>query len=306
MELKTASRTRSKLRVGLFGAAGSGKTYSALLLASGLAPWEKIAVIDTERGSADLYSHLGPYNTLTLEAPFEPERYTHAITTCERAGMEVIIIDSISHEWVGKGGCMEIVDKINTQNSYAKWKDVTPRHNNFIDRILQSGVHVICCGRSKDDVDMVKNEKGKLEPQKVGLKAVTRDGFDFEMTLCFDLDKWHQALCSKDRTQLFDGKPAFTIDATVGQMLGDWMNQAPEAPASPPTPSYAPKSATSEDLSDTIAQLRDAIIVEQTVKGLSWSQIFEKFGRLTNDSTVEELQRCLDGLINYSAPPSEE
>lgn len=307
MELRTASRTRSKLRIGLFGASGSGKTYSALLLARGLASdWDKIALIDTERGSGDLYRQLGPYKTLTLESPYEPERYINAIGICEQSGVEVIIIDSISHEWAGKGGCLEIVDKVQSRNDYGKWKDVTPRHNAFVERILQSGTHMICCGRSKDDVDMVKNERGKLEPQKVGLKAVTRDGFDYEMTVCFDIDKWHQALCSKDRTQLFDGKPAFKIDETTGQQLSDWMNMAPEAPKVEPPPVYQPKPKPEPDTEDPREALRNAINQERAAKGLSWPKLFELFGKLTNDSTTEELQTCLSQLINYSAPPSEE
>jgi len=229
MELRKASRKRSKLRIGLFGASGSGKTMGALKMAYGITKdWTKIALIDTERGSGELYSHLGDYNTLPLEAPFEPERYINAIGTCERAGMEVIIIDSISHEWIGKGGCLEIVERVQARNDYAKWKDVTPRHNAFIDKILQTNAHVICCGRSKDDVVLQQNDKGKMVPQKVGLKAVTRDGFDFEMTLCFDLDAFHLAHCTKDRTQLFDGKPSFQVSEETGAAIMEWMEGGEE------------------------------------------------------------------------------
>ena len=88
------------MRLALQGASGSGKTYSSLLLACGMASdWTKIAVIDTENGSADLYAHLGAYNVLSLSEPYNPEKYIDAIGICESAGMEVIIIDSISHCW---------------------------------------------------------------------------------------------------------------------------------------------------------------------------------------------------------------
>src|SRR5947209_2788964 len=107
LTLRKATRQQTKIRIGLSGPSGSGKTYSALLLASGMAPWEKIAVIDTENGSADLYSHLGGYSVITLTAPFSPERYIEAIEECQKAGMEVIVIDSVTHEWEGKGGCLE-------------------------------------------------------------------------------------------------------------------------------------------------------------------------------------------------------
>lgn len=236
MKLKKATRTRSKARIGLFGASGSGKTMSALKLAHGMiGDWSKIAVIDTEHGSADLYSHLGDYNTLTLEAPFSPERYIEAIRECEKAGMEVIIIDSISHEWMGKGGCLELVEKVQVKFDMAKWAAITPRHNNFIDSILQAKAHVICCGRSKSDYDIQDNEKGKKTPVKIGLKAVTREGFDFEMTLCFDIDAAHQAKATKDRTGLFDDVPPFVIDETTGKKLIDWLMEAPEPEPEPAT-----------------------------------------------------------------------
>ena len=230
-QLVKATRTRSKLRIGLFGAAGSGKTYSALKLARGIASsWDKVAVIDTERGSGHLYSHLGDYLVYSLEAPYAPERYIDAIDVCERAGMEVVIIDSISHEWNGAGGCLEIVDKVDTKLEFSKWKLITPRHNRFIERILQSKAHVICCGRSKDGYVLEENNQGKKVPKKVGLKAITRDGFDFEVTLAFDLDAFHQAISSKDRTSLFDAKPPFVIDETTGKRLLDWLQDAPLAP----------------------------------------------------------------------------
>lgn len=241
MQLKKVSRKRAKLRIGIFGASGSGKTMSSLKIAHGLTnDWSKIAIIDTERGSAELYEDLGDYNTLTLDAPFSPERYIEAIDACEKAGMEVIIVDSISHEWIGKGGCLELVEKVDAKNDWGKWKFITPRHNAFIDRILQSKVHIICCGRSKDDVVLQSNNQGKMAPQKVGLKAVTREGFDYEMTLCFDIDAFHQASSTKDRTQLFDGVPPFVIDETHGQKLIDWLNKAPEEPEAEKEPEFDP------------------------------------------------------------------
>ena len=106
--LHKAERKQAKIRAGLFGPSGSGKTYSSLLLARGIASaWDKVAIVDTENDSADLFSHLGGYEVLPLEDPYSPERYIEAIEFCEKSGFEVIIIDSISHEWEGKGGCLE-------------------------------------------------------------------------------------------------------------------------------------------------------------------------------------------------------
>ena len=107
MQLRKATRKKAKIRLGLSAVSGGGKTYSAILIAKGLCgDLSKVAVIDTENGSADLYAHLGDYNVLPLAAPFTPERYIEAIRSCEKAGMEVIIVDSISHECDDKGGCV--------------------------------------------------------------------------------------------------------------------------------------------------------------------------------------------------------
>src|SRR5258708_7618644 len=161
LQLRKAQKQKAKLRIGLAGTSGSGKTYSALLLASGMTDWDKICVIDTENGSADLYDHLGAYNVITLTAPFMPERYIEAIHAAEDAGMEVIIIDSITHEWDGKGGCLEIVEEVTkasmSKNSYTAWAKVTPRHNGFVQTILQSPCHVITTVRRKQDYDMSKD-----------------------------------------------------------------------------------------------------------------------------------------------------
>src|SRR5688500_5846514 len=106
--LRKATRQKAKIRLGLSGPSGSGKTFTALLIASGMTTWDKIALIDTENGSCDLYSNLGDYSVLPISAPYTPEKYIQALKECEAAGMEVIIIDSITHEWSGKGGCLDI------------------------------------------------------------------------------------------------------------------------------------------------------------------------------------------------------
>src|SRR4051812_15857592 len=149
MQLQQASRKRAKIKMALQGPSGSGKTYSALLIAFGLCNnWNKIAVIDTENHSSELYAHLGTYQVLHLEAPFSPEHYVQAIQICEHAAIEVIIIDSISHEWEGIGGVLEIHGAM-TGNSYTNWNKITPRHNSFVQHMLQSRAHIIGCIRAK-------------------------------------------------------------------------------------------------------------------------------------------------------------
>lgn len=219
--LRKVSRKKAKIRLGLSGVAGGGKTYSALLIAYGICKdWSKVAVIDTENNSADLYEHLGDYNVLPLHAPYAPERYIEAINECESAGMEVIIIDSITHEWDGKGGCLEIVEKLGGR--YQDWGKVTPRHQSLVDKILSSKCHIITTVRRKQDYEMSKGIDGKLKVEKAGLKEVTREGWEYELTTNLQIDQNHLATASKDRTGLFAGKPEFIPTVETGEMISEW------------------------------------------------------------------------------------
>lgn len=220
MQLRQSERKQAKIKLAIQGCAGSGKTYSSLLLAFGLTnQWRNIAIIDSENGSADLYAHLGQYNVLNLNNNYSPENYIQAIEICEKAGMEVIIIDSLSQSW---DFLLEYHSGL-SGNSFTNWGKITPRQNALIQKILQSKAHVICTMRTKQDY--VLNQKdGKFIPEKVGLKAVQRDGLDYEFTLVFDVDIKHFAVSSKDRTGLFMGKPEFIISELTGKRILDWCN----------------------------------------------------------------------------------
>lgn len=221
MELKKAQRRQAKLRLCLQGPSGSGKTYSSLLVAQGLCQdWSKIVVVDTENHSAELYSHLGEYNSITLEAPFTPEKFISAIKLCEKEGMEVIILDSISHTW---DELLDFHSKL-AGNSFTNWGRVTPRYNAFVQAILQSSCHVISTIRSKQEY-VLSEKNGKQVPEKVGMKGIQRDEISYEFTLVFDLDSRQQATASKDRTSLFIGKLPVILSCKEGEMLKDWCNQ---------------------------------------------------------------------------------
>jgi hypothetical protein len=244
MQLNRAERKNVKIKLGLQGSSGSGKTMSALLLAYGLTnDWSKIAIIDTENHSAELYSHLGAYNVLNLEPPFSPERYKEAIEVCKKAQMEVIIIDSISMEW-------DYVLEQHSQlagNSYTNWSKFTPRHHSFVQSILQANAHVICTLRAKQDY--VLNEKnGKFVPEKVGLKSIQRDGLDYELTIVFEIDIKHNAVATKDRTELFSGKTEFKISAETGKEISEWCKKGILI-----EPDYQPFI----DACETVDELRD-------------------------------------------------
>lgn len=234
MQLKKANRKQVKLRLGLSGASGFGKTASALIMAYGMTgDWSKIAVIDTENESASLYANhslpngvfIGEFQTISLSHPYTPERYIQAIKACEaESEIEVIIIDSITHEWDGKGGCLDIQSELG--GKYQDWAKVSPRHQAFITSILQSKCHVITTVRRKQDYEMTKDNNGRLTVQKTGTKEITRDGFEYELTVNFELvnDK-HLCKSSKDRTSLFSSRPEFIITPEIGKELIEWCNK---------------------------------------------------------------------------------
>lgn len=224
--LRKATRQKAKIRLGLSAVSGGGKTYSAILIAKGLCgDISKVAIIDTENGSADLYEHLGEYNVLPLSAPFSPEKYINAIKECEREGMQVIIIDSIAHEWEGEGGIMDLVDNIGGGFSNA-WKQLTPRHEKFKQAILQSSCHIITTVRRKQEYILQEetNKSGKsvMKPVKAGMKEITREGWEYELTINLELDLKHKATVSKDRTELFMGKDAFIPTEQTGKDVAAW------------------------------------------------------------------------------------
>lgn len=227
MILQKASRKRAKIRMSIQGPSGSGKTYGSLLIAYGLCnDLSKVCVIDTENSSAELYSHLGDYNTLQLSAPFAPEKFIEAIQMCEQASMEVIIIDSASHEWDGLGGILDIHASI-PGNSFTAWSKVTPRHNAFVQAMMHSPCHLITTVRSKQEY-VLADKNGKQVPEKVGMKGIQKDGYEYDSTLAFELTLNHTALVSKDRTGLFSGKHDIHLNPEVGRKIRDWCDQGVE------------------------------------------------------------------------------
>ena len=221
MQLQQASRKKAKMKLGIQSPSGGGKTMSALLIAYGLCgDWGRIAVIDTENNSADLYAHLGAFKTLSLVPPYSPERYCEGIDICLEAGIEVIVIDSTSHEW---DNLLDYHSSL-PGNSFTNWGKVTPRHEAFVNKILQSNVHFICTIRSKTDY-VLSEKNGKQVPEKVGLKAHQRDNLEYEFTVVLELDMKHLAKASKDRTGLFMGKPEFVPTIATGQSILEWCNK---------------------------------------------------------------------------------
>lgn len=240
-----AVRQVAKLRLALSGPSGSGKTYSALLIASGIVPIEKVAVVDTENGSANLYANLGTYSVLTLHPPYTPKKYIEAIHAAEQEGFELVIIDSLSHAWNGEGGLLEQKDKATDAkykgNGWAAWREVTPEYNKLIETMLNSPCHIIATMRAKTEY-MQDDSNGRKRIVKVGAAPIQRDGIEYEFTVVFDLSIDHVATVNKDRTRLFDGQ-YFVPTPDVGKTLKQWLDAGEPAPAPQPVPVTAVQSA---------------------------------------------------------------
>lgn len=239
LTFRKAERKQAKARIALAGPSGSGKTFTSLLIARGLAGKHgTIAFIDTENGSGELYSHITDYDILRITAPFTPEKYTEAIRAAEEAGYDAIIIDSLTHAWAGEGGCLDIQGKIADSgkgNSYTAWRSVTPKHNALVEAMLQSKCHIIATMRSKTEYIQQSGNNGKTEIKKVGLAPVQRDGIEYEFTVVFDLSIDHNAMVSKDRTSVFDGRIFKPTEAT-GAEVRTWLMSGATEIASQPLP----------------------------------------------------------------------
>ncbi|OHT23129.1 hypothetical protein A3Q29_06775 [Providencia stuartii] len=227
MKFAKALRKKAKLRLALTGPSGSGKTYGALEIAKGLGG--KTAVIDTEKGSASLYSDRFNFDVLELDPPFTPERFIEAIGAAQEAGYDNLIIDSITHEWSGSGGCLELLDGLAKAkyrgNTWSAWSEITPRHNAFLDAILRSDLHIIATMRSKTETAQVDKGNGKKGVDKLGMKSEQRDGVEYEFTTVLDLNhETHTAMASKDRTGLFSNAEVTQLNELTGKKLMDWLN----------------------------------------------------------------------------------
>jgi hypothetical protein len=237
-----AQRIVKKARIGLCGAAGSGKTLSALKIASGLGP--RIALVDTENNSSVLYGDRIDFDVLNIEPPFEIDKYIKAIHQAETAGYDVLILDSISHAWAGEGGLLDTQGKLadGGMNSFTAWRKLTPQHNAFIEAMIRSKLHLIATMRSKMDYVVETNEKGKSVPKKVGLAPIQREGLDFEFDIVFDLDLNHNVQSTKDRSSLFDGRLVSKPDEKIGKQILEWLDrgQQPVPTATAPVATQTP------------------------------------------------------------------
>jgi hypothetical protein len=221
MAFVKAKKEKIWTKVLLGGSSGSGKTYSALRLATGLAKkcGSGIAAIDTEAGRIRYYANEFDFSDTQLTEPFTPEKYIEAINEAVGSGFKVLIIDSISHEW---NYCVDIHDKM-PGNSWTNWSKVTPRHDAFMEKILQAPIHIIATVRGKDEY-VLEEKNGKQTPKKVGLGFKQRDGVEYNYTATFNIAQdTHIAEATKDNTHIFEGRYEVLTEKD-GEALYDWAN----------------------------------------------------------------------------------
>lgn len=219
---KKAERKKVYLKIALTGPSGAGKTMSAILIASGIG--KKIALVDTENGSASLYSDRYPFDTAEITPPYTNNKYLEAIKSAETAGYDVLILDSLSHGWSGDGGMLATKEALDARggNSYTNWGKITKEHEQLKGAILNCKIHLIATMRSKQDYILETNDKGKQAPRKVGMAPIQREGMEYEFTTVLDLGMDHSAQASKDRTGLFDGQ-IFKPTKETGETLMKWL-----------------------------------------------------------------------------------
>jgi len=234
MTFTKATKHQSKLRLAIIGPSGSGKTYSALGVAVALANGGKVALIDTERGSASLYADIFDFDVHELDS-FSPLDYVEKIVEADKAGYAVIVVDSLSHAWASKNGALEMVNneaaRSQSKNSWAAWRNVTPIHNQMVDAIIGCNAHIICTMRSKMEYVMDKDEKGKTTIRKVGLQPIQREGLDYEFTICGDIDQDHKFIVSKSRCPEFADAVIDKPGKQFADALLKWLNEGAKEPA---------------------------------------------------------------------------
>ena len=266
MAFKKAVKEQSKLRLALCGLAGSGKTFSALAIASSMSRMMRehghgegrIAVIDSERGSASLYADKFEFDVAELES-FSPLAYVEKIHEAEREGYDFIIADSISHAWAGKDGALDQKDQAADRkgNSWTAWRDVTPKHNALVDAMLQCRAHFIATMRVKMEYVQEKDDKGRTEIKKIGLASIQREGMDYEFTMVGDVDHSHTLKISKTRVDGIDIGDIFEKPGeNFARRVYTWLTSgaaprarsvpAAKAPTQPATQSSEPSNANAE------------------------------------------------------------
>lgn len=275
-QVQKAVREKIYTKVALMSPSGGGKTYSALRLATGMANEiqkqtgkpARIIMGNTEGSRGKYYANEFNYDIVDLTAPHHPEMYVDFINWAVKEGYDILVLDSSSHEWEGKGGCLEL--QTQAGGTYQSWAKVTPRHNKFIEALADSPIHIIATMRGKDQYEMERGDNGKVNVKKLGVGAKQRDGFEYEFTCTFLIDqKTHMAEPQKDNTHIFESDPSMLLTENHGEKLIEWANSGNGY-----TPPIRDSKVTVEDDSAMVNDLKDRIVeISSLIEALKGSGV---------------------------------
>lgn len=308
-QIKKAVREKIFTKIALMAPSGGGKTYGSLRLATGMAEEIKketgkdarILLANTEQKRGYYYANEFNYEIVDIDAPHNPEKYVELIEFAVAEGVDILIIDSSSHEWEGKGGCLELQQQAG--GTYQAWSKITPRHNKFINAIADSPIHIIATMRGKDQYEMVKDDKtGKANVQKLGVGAKQRDGFEYEFTCTFLIDqKTNTAEVQKDNTHIFEGQGATILTEDHGRKIIQWANTGA---------AYTPfkRNDDTPTSSDELADVKKSIIDKCKELGGSSNETLmttlKEYVPSGNPNAFKDLEKakaCLDAINKIEA-----
>lgn len=299
-----ATKAKSKLRLAMFGTPGAGKTYTALAIATGLG--SKIAVIDSERGSASKYSDKFEFDTVDLETK-KIDEYIRYMNMANQAGYDVVIIDSLSHAWAE---LLEDVDKIAKTrfngNSWSAWSEGTPLQKRFINTLLSMNCHVIATMRSKVEYVQEQGKNGKMKPVKVGMAPEQGKGIEYEFDMLMEISPDHFATITKDRTSKFQDAIIEKPSRKFGEELSKWLNEGVDRPQhiaeadSPSQTAPTPNQGGIEMASQQQTAMFHALGTE--IYGKDWKDAGTKMIQNLGKTSSKQLSKLeMSGLIDMLA-----
>jgi len=302
-QVKKAKREKIYTKIALMAPSGGGKTYGALRLATGMAEEIKaesgkdarILMANTEAKRGYYYANEFNYDIVDMDPPHNPERYVELIDFAVKEGYDILIIDSSSHEWEGKGGCLELHQQAG--GTYQSWAKVTPRHNKFIQAIADSPIHIIATMRGKDQYEMTKDEKGRTNVQKLGVGAKQRDGFEYEFTVTFLIDqKTNTAEVQKDNTHIFDSEGPTILSENHGRKLMQWANSGEGYTPVVHTESENVVDATVEDISALHKQIIEAAKAAGGSSDANVMATIKEYAPKGNPSVIKDVEKAKELL----------
>lgn len=301
-QVKKAKREKIYPKIAIIAPSGGGKTYGGLRLATGMAEEieketgkkARILMGNTESKRGLYYANEFDYDIVDLDAPYNPEKFVELIEFAVDEGYDILIIDSSSHEWEGKGGCLELQQQAG--GTYQSWAKVTPRHQKFINAIADSPITIIATMRGKDQYEMSKDERGRASVQKLGVGAKQREGFEYEFTCTFLIDqKTNTAEVQKDNTHIFDSEGPTILTEAHGAKIMKWANSGEGY-----TPVVRHEEPTPEETADELKEIKKQIVARCTAlggtKNTQMMDLLKTFVASGNPNQIRDINKAKECL----------